>query len=231
MTFPVDMVDLLASMEDLEEVQTALSRETTIRRAMASSGEDRQTIIEMIDAIDSMDQEAVLSLTEGEPTTLIDALGRYVDRMDSADLAESAVRNDLGALLAYPWSEEEATIATHGANASVKLRVELGEHRTAVMVGDFKVADIPTQDPYVKAVTQDVAEAVHRAVLARVIGDREHIVQLNASETTWLKAWLTSPNGSHPTGVDDRLTVEAMSDGGLLVRTRPYTHVTPPRSR
>jgi hypothetical protein len=105
--FPVDVADLLASMEDLEEVQTALSREKVIRNVMASSGEDRQTIIDFMDAHASMDQEAVLDLTDGEPTTLADALGRYVDSLDRMTGAGEDIPADviaeLQSLLAYPW--------------------------------------------------------------------------------------------------------------------------------
>lgn len=97
----------LASMGDLEEVKTALIRETAIRHAMAETGEDRKTVADMIDAMDSMDQEAILELTEGEPTTLADALSRYLEELDKAPekskIGVDGVINHLSALLAYPW--------------------------------------------------------------------------------------------------------------------------------
>lgn len=52
--------------------------------------------------------------------------------------------------------------------------------------------------------------------------DREHIVQLNSRQVDALRVWLRSPNGCHcPL---DRVTFEAVENGGLLVRTQPYTY-------
>jgi hypothetical protein len=221
------------TMEGLENIRDAVSREWSIRKVMAETGEDRQTVIDTMGAIDSMDQEAVLALTSGAPTTLADGLQAYIESLPSSDgtAADWDVASDLHALLMYPWPEEEATIATHGANASVGLRVQVDEHRTCVYVGGQKVADIPTQDAYVKAVVQEVAEAVHRAVLARVIGDRPHHVSINQTDRLDLLNWLDRPNGSWSAGGTDRLSVNALEGGGILVRTSPFTHVTPPRSR
>lgn len=50
--------------------------------------------------------------------------------------------------------------------------------------------------------------------------DREHIVQLNSAELDSLVAFVQKPNGGHSIG---RLTVEAVCNGGLLVRTNPYS--------
>jgi hypothetical protein len=49
---------------------------------------------------------------------------------------------------------------------------------------------------------------------------REHIVQIGAVQVDQLLTWLQAPNGSCSLG--DRLTVEAVVDGGLLVRTRSW---------
>jgi hypothetical protein len=108
MAFPVDLADLFASMDDLEEVKRALIREASIRHAMGETGESREIVTEMIDSIESMGQEAVLELTEGEPTTLAEALQRYVDTLEQAASEDETIRADdvcgaLSALLAYPW--------------------------------------------------------------------------------------------------------------------------------
>lgn len=100
----------LVDEPDLDMVQRALSRERVIRQVMVESGEDRQTVTDMADAMESMGQEAVLSLTEGEPTTLRDALQRYVDGLDTADPQEADVAGDLGAILNYPWPDMLARI-------------------------------------------------------------------------------------------------------------------------
>ena len=104
-----DLDSVFRSVADLEEAKRALVRESVIRNAMTETGEDRQTVTDMIDAIGSMGQEAVLDLTEGEPTTLADALQRYVDTLEQASgpvagpYTAEDVCSSLSALLAYPW--------------------------------------------------------------------------------------------------------------------------------
>lgn len=97
------LVDALASVDDLEAVKRALIKEATVREVMRESGEDRKTVTDMIDAMGSMGQEAVLDLTEGEPTTLADALQRYVDILETGDPDPERIAGELSALLAYPW--------------------------------------------------------------------------------------------------------------------------------
>jgi hypothetical protein len=103
----VELADVLASIDDLELVQVLdqMIREATVREVMRESGEDRKTVTDMIDAMGSMGQEAVLVLTEGEPTTLADALSRYLEELGRSDgmVPRSRVGDDLSALLAYPW--------------------------------------------------------------------------------------------------------------------------------
>lgn len=104
----VELADVLASIDDLELVQVLdqMIREAVIREAMAETGEDRKTVTDMIDAMDSMDREAVLDLTGGEPTTLADALSRYVEQLSSCapkQAPRDTIVDDLNALLAYPW--------------------------------------------------------------------------------------------------------------------------------
>lgn len=233
---------VMSEIEDLDEARTALVREHAVRHLMAETGEDRQTVTDMIDAMESTDQEAVLDLTEGEPTTLRDALERYLDRLERALEGDPGstlgdVAGELGALLAYPWSGEEATISTHGENASVRLTVDYpdDDHLT-ISVGGHEVYS-GSYDELGRSgmgAVENVAQAVHRALLARVIGDREHIVQLNDRERAALLTFAERPNGAwRPEGQESgrRLSLEAVEGGGLYVRTRPYRYVTPPRSR
>lgn len=100
------LADALASVDDLEEVKRAVVRESAIRGAMKDTGEDRQTVTETMDAMEATGQEAVLDLTEGEPTTLADALDRYVDELKKRDELQprDLITSELTAILAYPWT-------------------------------------------------------------------------------------------------------------------------------
>jgi hypothetical protein len=105
-----DLETWLAGTTELETVRAALVRETVIRQVMADSGEDRQHVADMLDAMRSMGQEAVLDLMEGEPTTLAAGLQRYVDELEGRDELQPRDRvvDDLSTLLAYPWPGETA---------------------------------------------------------------------------------------------------------------------------
>lgn len=105
----IDFRDILAAVPDLELVQAALVREKVIRNAMAQTGEGRSTVVDMIDALASMDQEAVLSLMDGEPTTLARGLARYALELEGRDELQPRDRivDELGSLLAYPWPGEQ----------------------------------------------------------------------------------------------------------------------------
>lgn len=124
-TGDVDWSAWLAGARDLEAVQAALVREIVIRQVMAESGEERRHVVDMLDAMDSMGQEAVLELTEGQPTTLHEALQRYVEDLGSEvygvhEVAElrHLVVGDLGTLLTYPWPGARLTgDETNGLNA------------------------------------------------------------------------------------------------------------------
>ena len=48
---------------------------------------------------------------------------------------------------------------------------------------------------------------------------REHVVPLNRNDATRLAAFATRPNGAMR--LADRLTIEAVEGGGLLIRTLP----------
>lgn len=54
------------------------------------------------------------------------------------------------------------------------------------------------------------------------IEDREHLVQLSASQTFTFRRWLEFPNGS--LSLDRRFSVNAVEGGGILIRTQPYSH-------
>lgn len=105
----MDLGEMLAQVSDLEAVPRALARETVIRSAMAETGEDRETVTDMLDAAVSMDQEAVLDLMEGEPTTLAAGLRRYVQELEGRDELQPRDRvvSDLDTLMAYPWPGRE----------------------------------------------------------------------------------------------------------------------------
>lgn len=101
----VDLGEMLAGAKDLEAVIKAVAREEVIRSAMAETGESRQIVTEMLDAMISMGQEAVLDLMDGEPTTLAAGLQRYVEELEKRDDLQPRDRvvSDLETLLAYPW--------------------------------------------------------------------------------------------------------------------------------
>lgn len=221
------MIDLSTENADyLAQLQRAVVREQAIRTVMAQTSETREVVAESLDAMGTMDQEAVLELTEGNPTTLRDALMRYVRILEAGNpvLGRDEVASDLSAILEYPWRDEEALVALHEPNG-VRLEVEQPEYdRTVIKVGGREIASIVHHGEDPDAVS-DTAYAVHRAVLVRVIADRDHHVQLNDAERQTLIGFLERPNGSW-TG-QGRLSVDAVSGGGVLVRTRPYSYQRP----
>lgn len=106
-----DFLPAVMEEADLEQVKRALARETVIRHMVAETGEPREIVAEMVDAHASMDHEAVLDLTEGEPTTLRDALERFtaeLGRQIEGDPGSTFgdVLEGLSAILAYPFPEE-----------------------------------------------------------------------------------------------------------------------------
>lgn len=98
----MDWAEQVSRVDDLDGVWLALIRETVIRGVMAASGESREITAEMVDAVEAMDQEAVLNLTEGEPTTLEDALSRLVEVWRRDGVPDGA-EYELTPLLKYPW--------------------------------------------------------------------------------------------------------------------------------
>jgi hypothetical protein len=106
----MDLEEMLAGMspEELERAGPALAREQTIREVMADTGEARRIVVESLNAALSMDEEAVLDLCEGEPTTLIDALHRLISAIENqqeggAEIDAEGIMVSLVALANYRW--------------------------------------------------------------------------------------------------------------------------------
>lgn len=227
MAIDLDWNAWMSAEKDLDKVQRALIRETAIRRTMAQTGEGRDTVVDMIEAMESMDHEAVLDLTEGEPTTFRDAVLRYVAELEKRDpdgdelTPVARVTDELGTILAYPWSDEEERLALHDPHYGLALHVTQPEYdRVEVRIGSNRwlVANVDPRDDHAVAT---VAEAVHRATLVRVIGDRDHHVDLSRTDLAAIRLWLEAPSGSIVLG---RLTLDAGGPGGVIVRTRPFSH-------
>ena len=162
-----DLDAVFQATPDLEAAKRALIRETVIREAMTETGEDRRTVTDMIDAMASMGQEAVLELTEGQPTTLADALQRYVDQLPEAVTTMTGevsdrIAGDLSALLAYPWPDGPAP-------ADAVLKLDSPDDETLIIsVGGVEVTTV-NHDEHGWAgmdAARTVAEGVHRALLA-----------------------------------------------------------------
>jgi hypothetical protein len=98
----VELADVLASVDDLDQVQRALIREQTIRQVMAETGESREIAAETLDAMISMDREAVRDLMEGDVTTLRAGLQRLAEGWHQNGVPDGA-EYELDTLLAYPW--------------------------------------------------------------------------------------------------------------------------------
>ncbi len=88
-----------------------------------------------------------------------------------------------------------------------------------VTIGGSVVAELREGD---QGRVADLLVTVHRATLARVVPDRDHLVRISPGETVHLSEWMLRPNGSISLG--DRLAVNAVEGGGILVRTQPYIH-------
>jgi hypothetical protein len=160
----VEIAHVMSEIEDLEEVKRAVVRETVIRGMMTETGESREIVAEMFDANNSMNQESVLELTEGEPTTLADALTRYVDVLEASDPDPERIAGELTALLTYPWPDGPAP-------ANAVLKVDGPDDETLIIsVGGVEVATANHDEHGWSGMelAQRTAEGVHRAVLAAV---------------------------------------------------------------
>ena len=83
--------EALASEPDAASITRETAREVAIRYMMEETGESRELVEGMVDALECMAEETVLEATQGEPTTLRDALNRYLDVQETilARYAES----------------------------------------------------------------------------------------------------------------------------------------------
>lgn len=188
------LAEFLVGVDDLDQCQHAVTREKAIRDGMAQTGATREVVIEALDAMTATDQEAVLDLMYGAPTTLVDAQEEKLVQLHNPHYG----------------------LALHIAEGDNRdLEIRMGNNRHLVYAVNWEDAGSGGQQE-----CQAVAEAVYRATLVRVIPDRDHHVQLNATDLRDLVAFLKRPGGSWSA---DRLTVEACG-GGVLVRTRPYTY-------
>lgn len=101
----VNLAEMLAGADDLDAVIRAVAREEAIRQGMADTRESREIVESVLDAAVSMDQEAVLDLVEGNATTLMGVLARYITELEGRDELQPRDRiiGELESLLAYPW--------------------------------------------------------------------------------------------------------------------------------
>lgn len=230
------LTDALTEVDDLDAVTRAVEREREIRLGMARTGQGREVVAEFLDAQEGMDREAILDLTDGQPTTLVDALTRYLEELERRDELQPRARvaGELAAILAFPWPEDERRVQLHNPHYGLALHISEEENRDLVIrMGSnrHEVYRVNWEDAGSggQRECQAVAEAVYRATLARIIPDREHDVRLSGAELTELTMWLARVPRSGSVRIGDRLTLETYGYGAML-RTRPYSHQSIPRN-
>jgi hypothetical protein len=151
-----DLDSVLRSVDDLDTVVRALARERVIRDVMRDSGEERQHVADMLDAMISVSQEGVEELTDGQPTTLRDALQRYVESLDTNDPFPLSLVDDLCAILAYPFP-----------GPSVDLEMTDDGHVMKISVGGSALLTVDRGDNTLSSVSSAV-QTVHEAVMDRL---------------------------------------------------------------
>lgn len=160
-----DWRELIAQASDLDTVMRALVRERVIREGVADTGEDYQTVADMLDASISMDQEGVLDLVEGDATTLAAGLQRYVEELTGRDELQPRDRivGELDSLLAYPWP-----IASAGPGQALEIRQPDDEH-VEVWIGGREVASASHDEHGWSgmAAVQATAQEVHKALTSK----------------------------------------------------------------
>jgi hypothetical protein len=132
-----NLAEALADVTDIGKVVRAVVRETAIREMMAETGESREAVTTVADAAVSMDEEAVLDLMDGEPTTLSRALARYVEELETRDELQPRDRivGELDTLIRYPWPG----VKRAGAAQTLEVREPDDEH-LEIWIGGRKVA-------------------------------------------------------------------------------------------
>jgi len=195
-TAGISVREALARENDLAKLSDDLIREKVIRQAMAETGESREIVIEMLDAAESMGQEAVLDLTEGQPTTLHNGLSRYVESLlsrwpDGADLDQETVVGELSGLLAYPWPADRPGVP-------VDLEDSL-ERREGEPVGYHRRRTTETGYPLMGSSDAEREESHQRAIRIQRQAMRDHVF---VGDGQYCEAMLpTCPSGSPETGV------------------------------
>lgn len=125
-----NLAEALADVTDIGKVVRAVVRETAIREMMAETGESREAVTTVADAAVSMDEEAVLDLMDGQPTTIGRALARYIDELEKRDELQPRDRivGELDTLIRYPWpgvAPAEDELARFRNDVAVTLRRKL----------------------------------------------------------------------------------------------------------
>lgn len=170
----------------------------------------------------ALSREAVIRNVMAETGEIREIVTEQVAAMDS--MAQEAVLD--------PWPAEESVVATHDLNRTLRLNVLLDDdlEKVSVSMGarnPHTIFECSNANPFTYREVGEVAKAVHGAVLARVVGDRDHHVQLSSTDRRSLLTWLERPNGSWRPDGERRVTVDAVEGGGILVRTRPYRYQPP----
>jgi hypothetical protein len=192
-----ELSKLLAGADDLGAWRDALAREQAIRQVMAESGESREVVEEAIGAMDAMAEEGVLDLCEGEPTTLRDALDRYVRVLEDREevLARDWVVGDLYALLGYPFPERATGLAIDPEDSLERKEGEPeGYHvRETITLEDYPLMG---SSPAERAEAQERSERIRRAAM------RDHQFVPGKTELDGCAAMLPAGSSGGPeTGV------------------------------
>lgn len=162
-----NLADALRSVDDLDEVQRALVREQAIRATVRETGEPYEIVAETMDAMISMGDEAVLSLTEGDATTLKEGVTKYIGHLEAqGDTASLDVAADLTNLVEFSWpiaSPPRETLA---------LAVDFPEDdkHLVITLGGQEVAKANHSEHGWSGmeVAQRTAEKVHAAILGKL---------------------------------------------------------------
>jgi hypothetical protein len=154
-----NLAEALADVTDIDKVVLAVAREVAIREMVAETGETREAVTTVADAAVSMDEEAVLDLMDGEPTTLGRALALYIDELEKRDELQPRDRivGELDMLIRYPWP------------GAVPAEQEWANFRNDVAVTLRRKIDTSL---YSQAVEDSVADEVVALVKDRFFPDR-----------------------------------------------------------
>lgn len=194
--FYEELATKLSQAPDLGRVADALTRETVLRQVMTETGESREIVADMIDAMDSMSEESMLDLTDGEPTTLRDALSRYVESLERYPngVHTDTVAAELTALLNHPWPAEQPGV-------HVDLEDSL-ERREGEPQGYHRRRTTETGYPLMGSSDAEREESHQRGIRIQRQAMRDHVF---VGDGRYCEAWRT---------LTDRMTAE----GRLVMR-------------